>query len=325
MAKAIRVKATGGPEAMQFEDVELPAPGEGEVAVRHTAVGVNFIDVYYRTGLYPAPQTPFGLGFEAAGVVTALGQGVSGLREGDRVAYTTGPLGAYATDRVVAAQHLVKLPAGVSDETAAAIMLKGMTAQYLLRRTFKVGPEHTILFHAAAGGVGQIACQWAAHLGATVIGTAGGPEKVALAKTKGCAHVIDYKTENFVERVREITGGRLCDVVYDSVGKDAFPGSLDCLKLRGLWASFGQSSGPVPDFSINLLARKGSLFATRASLFNHIGTRPELEATAADLFDVVTSGKVTIEIGRRFPLEKAADAHRALEARETTGSTVLIP
>jgi NADPH2:quinone reductase len=325
MAKAIRVGATGGPELMAFEEVDLPAPGEGEVALRHTAVGVNFIDVYYRTGAYTAPETPFGLGFEAAGVVSAVGKGVSGLREGDRVAYASGPLGAYATERVIAAEHLVKVPEGVSDETAAAIMLKGMTAQYLLRRTFRVGPDHMILFHAAAGGVGQIACQWAAHLGATVIGTAGGPEKVALAKMKGCAHVIDYRSEDFVARVAEITGGKLCDVVYDSVGKDAFPGSLDCLKPRGLWASFGQSSGPVPEFPVALLGKKGSLFATRASLFNHIATRPELEATAADLFEVVASGAVKIDIAQRFPLAHAAEAHRALEGRKTTGSTILIP
>lgn len=325
MAKAIRVEAPGGPEAMRFEEVEVPAPAKGEVAVKHTAVGVNFIDVYYRTGAYPAPQKPYGLGFEAAGVVTAVGEGVTDLKEGDRVAYAGGPLGAYSTERVIAAQHLVKIPAGVSDEIAAASMLKGMTAQYLLRRTFKVGPEHVILFHAAAGGVGQIACQWAAHLGATVIGTAGGPEKVALAKTKGCAHVIDYKTEDFVERVKEITGGQKCDVVYDSVGKDAFPGSLDCIKPRGLWASFGQSSGSVPEFPIALLGQKGSLFATRASLFNHVGTRPELEATAADLFDVIASGAVTVDVNRTFPLADVAEAHKALEARGTTGSVVLIP
>ncbi|WP_020178765.1 quinone oxidoreductase [Methylopila sp. M107] len=325
MANAIIVHETGGPEVLKFEGVEVPAPGKGEAAVRHTAVGVNFIDVYYRTGAYPAPQKPFGLGFEGAGVVIAIGEGVTEVAVGDRVAYGNSPLGAYSTERVMPAKNLVKIPAGVDDETAAAIMLKGMTAQYLLRRTFRVGPEHTILFHAAAGGVGQIACQWAASLGATVIGTAGGEEKVALAKTKGCAHVIDYKRENFVERVKEITGGKGVDVVYDSVGKDAFPGSLDCLKLRGLWASFGQSSGPVPEFPIALLGQKGSLFATRTSLFNHVGTRPELEMTAADLFDVVASGKVKIDINQRFALADAADAHRALEGRATTGSTVLLP
>lgn len=325
MAKAIRCSTPGGPESMRFEDVDVGAPGPGEALVRHTAIGVNFIDVYYRTGTYPAPTSPFGLGFEAAGVVAAVGEGVTEVAVGDRVAYATGPLGAYATERVIATKFLVKVPEGVSDEIAAAIMLKGMTAQYLLRRTFEVGPEHTILFHAAAGGVGQIACQWAAHLGATVIGTAGGDEKVALAKTKGCAHVIDYKRENFVERVKEITGGKGCDVVYDSVGKDAFPGSLDCLKPRGLWASFGQSSGPVEPFPIGLLAQKGSLFATRASLFTYVGTRSELEASAADLFDVVASGKVKIEIGNRFALADAAEAHKALEGRRTTGSTVLLP
>jgi NADPH2:quinone reductase len=324
MAKAIRIHQTGGADALRFEDIDIPAPANGEVAIRHTAIGVNFIDVYHRTGLYPQ-ATPFTLGSEGAGVVTAVGEGVTDVAVGDRVAYAGGPLGAYATERVIPADKLVKIPAGVSDETAAAAMLKGMTAQYLLRRTFKVGPEHTILFHAAAGGVGGIACQWAAHLGATVIGTAGGPEKVALAKTKGCAHVIDYRTEDFVARVREITGGKGVDVVYDSVGKDAFPGSLDCLKPRGLWTSFGQSSGPVPEFSIGLLAQKGSLYATRASLVHYPATRPELLAAAEDLFNVIASGAVTIDIGRRVPLSDAAEAHKALEGRATTGSTILIP
>ncbi|MGA0530899.1 quinone oxidoreductase family protein [Hansschlegelia sp. KR7-227] len=324
MAKAIRVNQTGGPEVLSFEDVDVPAPGKGEAAIRQTAIGVNFIDVYYRTGIYVATP-PFTLGMEGAGVVTAIGEGVTEVAVGDRVAYADSPMGSYATERVFPAAKLVKIPAGVSEETAAAAMLKGMTAQYLLRRTFRVGPEHVILFHAAAGGVGQIACQWAAHLGATVIGTAGGPEKVALAKTKGCAHVIDYKTENFVERVREITGGKGVDVVYDSVGKDAFPGSLDCLKQRGMWVSFGQSSGAVPDFPVALLGKKGSLFATRASLFHHIGTRPELVATAEDLFDVIASGVVTIDVNHSFPLAEAAEAHRALEGRKTTGSTILIP
>lgn len=325
MANAIRVHRTGGPEEMRFEDVGVPAPGPGEAAVRHSAVGVNFIDVYYRTGLYPAPQTPFGLGFEAAGVVTAVGEGVESVGPGDRVAYAGGPLGAYSTERVLPAQHLVKIPEGVSDEVAAAIMLKGMTAQYLLRSTFRVEPGQTILFHAAAGGVGQIAVQWAASLGATVIGTAGGEEKVALARSLGCAHVIDYRREDFVARVKEITDGKGVDVVYDSVGKDAYPGSLDCLKPRGLWASFGQSSGPVPDFPLGLLAQKGSLYATRASLFTYVGTRPELEASAAELFAVIASGKVKIDVAQRFPLAEAADAHRALEGRKTTGSTVLLP
>ena len=324
MAKAIRISQTGGADVLSFEDVEVPAPGKGEAAIRQTAIGVNFLDVYHRTGLYPQPL-PFTVGSEGAGVVTAVGEGVTEIAVGDRVAYAGGPLGAYATERVLPADRLVKIPAGVSDEIAAAAMLKGMTAQYLLRRTFRVGPEHVILFHAAAGGVGQIACQWAAHLGATVIGTAGGPEKVALAKTKGCAHVIDYRTESFVDRVREITGGKGVDVVYDSVGRDAFPGSLDCLKQRGLWVSFGQSSGPIEPFPIAMLGQKGSLFATRASLFHYIATRPELLATAEDLFDVIASGVVSIDIGQRFPLAEAAEAHRALEGRATTGSTILIP
>ncbi|GLK57608.1 NADPH2:quinone reductase [Methylopila capsulata] len=324
MAKAIRVHATGGPEALTFEDVELPPLKKGDAHIRHTAIGVNFIDVYHRTGLYPQ-ETPFVLGSEGAGEVVAVGEGVTDLKPGDRVAYAGGPLGAYATERVIPAERLVKIPAGVTDETAAAAMLKGMTAQYLLRRTFRVGPEHTILFHAAAGGVGQIACQWASHLGATVIGTAGGPEKVALAKTKGCAHVIDYRSEDFVAKVKEITGGKGVDVVYDSVGKDTFPASLDCIKPRGMWVSFGQSSGPIEPFNIGLLAQKGSLFATRASLNHYAATRPELLATAEDLFDVIASGAVTIDIGARYPLEQAADAHRALEGRATTGSTILIP
>ncbi|MFJ5488092.1 quinone oxidoreductase family protein [Hansschlegelia beijingensis] len=324
MAKAIRISQTGGADVLSFEDVEVPAPAKGQAAIRQTAIGVNFLDVYHRTGLYPQPL-PLTLGSEGAGVVTAIGEGVTEIAVGDRVAYAGGPLGAYATERVLPADRLVKIPAGVSDEIAAAAMLKGMTAQYLLRRTFRVGPEHVILFHAAAGGVGQIACQWAAHLGATVIGTAGGPEKVALAKTKGCAHVIDYRTESFVDRVREITGGKGVDVVYDSVGKDAFPGSLDCLKQRGLWVSFGQSSGQIEPFPIGMLGQKGSLYATRASLFHYIATRPELLATAEDLFDVIASGVVSIEIGQRFPLAEAAEAHRAMEGRATTGSTILIP
>ncbi|MFL1876529.1 quinone oxidoreductase family protein [Hansschlegelia beijingensis] len=324
MAKAIRISQTGGADVLSFEDVEVPAPAKGEAAIRQTAIGVNFLDVYHRTGLYPQPL-PLTLGSEGAGVVTAIGESVTEIAVGDRVAYAGGPLGAYATERVLPADRLVKIPAGVSDEIAAAAMLKGMTAQYLLRRTFRVGPEHVILFHAAAGGVGQIACQWAAHLGATVIGTAGGPEKVALAKTKGCAHVIDYRTESFVDRVREITGGKGVDVVYDSVGKDAFPGSLDCLKHRGLWVSFGQSSGQIEPFPIGMLGQKGSLYATRASLFHYIATRPELLATAEDLFDVIASGVVSIDIGQRFPLAEAAEAHRAMEGRATTGSTILIP
>lgn len=324
MAKAIRVSRTGGPEVLSFEEVQVPAPGKGEAAIRHTAIGVNFIDVYHRAGIYPQPL-PFTLGSEGAGEVVAVGEGVRDVAVGDRVAYAGGPLGAYATERVLPADKLVRIPAGISDEIAAAAMLKGMTAQYLLRRTFRVGPEHVILFHAAAGGVGQIACQWAAHLGATVIGTAGGPEKIALAKTRGCAHVIDYRNEDFVARALEITGGKGVDVAYDSVGKDAFPGSLDCLKPRGLWVSFGQSSGPAPDFPIALLGQKGSLYATRASLFHYTATRAELLATAEDLFDVIASGTVAIDVGRTFPLAQAAEAHRALESRGTTGSTILIP
>jgi len=324
VAKAIRINQTGGADVLSFEDVEVPAPGKGEATIRHTAIGVNFIDVYHRTGLYPQPL-PFTLGSEGAGVVTAVGEGVTEVAVGDRLAYAGGPLGAYATERVLPADKLVKIPAGVSDEIAAAVMLKGMTAQYLLRRTFRVGPEHVILFHAAAGGVGQIACQWAAHLGATVIGTAGGPEKVALAKTKGCAHVIDYRTESFVDRVREITGGKGVDVVYDSVGKDTFPKSLDCLKPRGLFVSFGNASGPVEAFNLGLLSQKGSLYATRPTLFAYIATRAALDACANSLFDVVQSNKVRINIHQTYPLADAGRAHTDLEARRTSGTTLLIP
>ncbi|MFD1332446.1 quinone oxidoreductase family protein [Methylopila musalis] len=324
MAKAIRVNAAGGPEALSFEDIDVPAPKKNEAHIRHTAIGVNFIDVYQRTGLYPVP-TPFTLGLEGAGVVVAVGEGVADLAPGDRVAYAGGGNGGYATERVIAADKLVKLPAGVSDEVAAAAMLKGLTAQVLLRRVFRVGAGHTILFHAAAGGVGQIASQWANHLGATVIGTAGGPQKVALAKSRGCAHVIDYRSEDFVARVLEITNEKKADVVYDSVGKDTFPGSLDCLKPHGLWVSFGQSSGVVPDFPIGLLGQKGSLFATRASVFNYVVSPAELQAAAEDLFAVIASGAVTVDVGARYPLSEAAEAHRALEGRATTGSTILIP
>jgi NADPH:quinone reductase len=325
MVQAIRVHRTGGPDVLVLEDVEVGGPGPGEARVRHGAIGVNFIDCYFRSGLYPAPNgLPFIPGNEGAGVVTAVGEGVASVEVGDRVAYV-GPPGSYAEERMVPADRLVKIPEGVTDEVAAAAMLKGMTAQYLLNRTYKVGPGTTLLFHAAAGGVGQIAGQWAKHLGATVIGTAGGPEKVALAKTRGYDHVIDYRKDDFVAAVKEITGGKGVDVVYDSIGKDTLPKSLDCLKPFGLFVSFGNASGPVPPFEMGLLAQKGSLFATRQTLFTHIGPRAALEAIAADLFAVIASGAVEIPLSKRWKLGEAADAHRALEARATTGSMVLIP
>ncbi|MBS9720521.1 quinone oxidoreductase [Tianweitania sp. BSSL-BM11] len=325
MSKAIRVHAHGGPEALVYEDVLVEQPKAGEALVRHTAVGLNYLDVYYRTGLYPAPNgLPLVPGNEAAGVVEALGDGVTGLQVGDRVAYV-GPLGAYAQKRVIAADRLVKLPETISDEQGAAMMLQGMTAEYLLRRTFAVKPGDTILYHAAAGGVGLIFGQWAKHLGATVIGTAGSPEKVELAKAHGYDHVIDYTKEDFVKRVHEITDGAKCDVVYDSVGKDTYEGSLDCLKPRGLFVTFGQSSGPIPPFNLGLLSQKGSLFVTRPTLFTYIAKRSELEEASAALFDVVAKGVVSININQRYRLEDAAQAHRDLEGRKTTGTTILLP
>jgi len=325
MVQAIRVHETGGPDVMRWEHVDVGEPGPGEARIRQTAIGLNFIDTYFRSGLYPAPAgLPFTPGNEGAGIVQTVGEGVTFLKPGDRVAYV-GPLGAYAQERIVPADRLVLIPDGIDDKTAAGMMLKGMTAQYLLRQTFNVGPETTLLFHAAAGGVGLIAGQWASHLGATVIGTAGSDEKIALAKAHGYQHMINYRTENFAERVKEITGGKGCDVVYDSVGNDTYPGSLDCLKPRGLWASFGQSSGPITDFNLGLLAQKGSLFATRPTLFNYIATREALEATAGDLFDVVSKGIVKIEINQQYRLADAIQAHQDLEGRKTTGTTVFLP
>ncbi|MEP4034758.1 quinone oxidoreductase [Roseibium polysiphoniae] len=325
MVQAIRVHETGGPEVLTWEKVEIGEPGPGEVRIRHTAIGLNFIDTYFRSGLYPAPAgLPFIPGNEGAGVVLTVGEGVSHVAPGDRVAYV-GPLGAYAQERIVPGDRLVAIPDGIEDKTAAGMMLKGMTAQYLLRQTFDVTPETTLLFHAAAGGVGLIAGQWAAHLGATVIGTAGSAEKVELAKANGYQHVINYRDEDFVERVKEITDGKGCDVVYDSVGKDTYPGSLDCLKARGLWVSFGQSSGPITDFNLGLLGTKGSLFATRPTLFSYIASRADLEATAGDLFDVVGKGIVKIGVNQEYRLADAAQAHKDLEGRKTTGTTVLIP
>jgi NADPH2:quinone reductase len=325
MAQAIMVRTLGGPEVLKIEGVTLSAPGPGEVQIRQVAVGVNFIDVYFRTGLYKSAEgLPFIPGKEGAGIVTAVGDNVSSFAVGDRVAYASSD-GAYASERNIEISQLVKVPDGITLETAAAMMLKGMTAQYLLNQTFKVGPETTLLFHAAAGGVGLIAGQWAKALGATVIGTAGSQDKIDLALTHGYDHVINYRTDNFVSAVKEITGGKGVDVVYDSVGKDTYPASLDCIKPRGLWVSFGNSSGPVEGVNIGILAQKGSLFATRPTLFSHVSTRAALEACANSLFDVVQSNKVRININQTYALADASQAHADLEARKTSGTTLLIP
>ncbi|CAA0091597.1 Quinone oxidoreductase 1 [Starkeya nomas] len=325
MAWAIRIHETGGPEVLKYEEISLGSPGPGEVRLRHTAIGLNFIDTYFRSGLYPVPQgLPFIPGNEAAGIVVEVGEGVGDLKPGDRVAYGSS-LGAYCTERIISAAVLVKLPETISDETAAAMMLKGMTARYLLRQTFKVKAGDTILVHAAAGGVGLILCQWAAHLGATVIGTVGSAEKAELARANGAAYTINYNEENFAERVKEITEGALCDVVYDGVGQATYPASLDCIKPRGLFASFGNASGAIQNFSLLALSQKGSLYATRPTLFTHISTRAALLENANDLFGAVGSGVVHIPVNQRFRLADAAEAHRALESRRTTGSTVLLP
>jgi len=321
--KAIRFSKTGGPEVLDYVDVDLLPPGRGQVRVRHTAVGVNFIDTYHRSGLYKLPL-PSGLGSEAAGVVEEVGEGVTSLEAGDRVAYA-GAMGAYADANNVPAERLVKIPAGVSDETAAAAMLKGMTAQYLLKRTYPVKAGQTIVFHAAAGGVGLIAGQWAKHLGAIVIGTVGSDEKAALAKENGCAHVLNIRKDDWVKRVRELTGGEGVPVVYDSVGKDTFAGSLDCLAVRGMLVSFGNSSGAVPPFEPGILSAKGSLYLTRPTLVSYTRTTRELQETAADLFAVIASGAVKIAVHQRFKLSEARQAHEALHSRGTTGATVLIP
>jgi NADPH2:quinone reductase len=324
MAKAIRLSKTGGPEVLQWEEIDVGQPGEGQARVRHTAIGVNFIDTYHRSGLYPLPM-PTGLGSEAAGVIEAVGPGVTHVRAGDRVAYAGGPPGSYAEVRVMPADRLVKLPEGITEKTAAAMMLKGMTVQYLIRRTYKVQSGETVLFHAAAGGVGLIACQWLKALGATVIGTVGSDEKAALARSHGCDHTIIYSREDVAKRVREITGGKGVPVVYDSVGKSTFQGSLDCLRPLGLMVSFGNASGPVPPFELSLLTQKGSLYLTRPTLATYTATRADLEATAHELFDVVLSGKVKIEINHNYPLKDAQQVHRDLEARKTTGSIVMVP
>jgi NADPH2:quinone reductase len=324
MAKAIQFHKTGGPDVLVYEDVLLSDPGAGEVRLRHTAIGVNFIDTYHREGVYPLPL-PSGLGTEAAGVVEALGQGVTDFRVGDRVAYCTAAVGAYSTARNVLADKLVKLPEGIDDKVAASIMLKGLTVQYLFRQTHRLQSGETILFHAAAGGVGLIACQWARALGVTMIGTAGSAEKAALAEAHGCAHTIVYTQENFVDRVKALTAGKGVPVVYDSVGKDTFPASLDCLQPRGLFVSFGSSSGVIGAFNIGVLAQKGSLYATRPTLFTHASTPAKLRAMADELFSLVLSGKIRSEPRQTIPLREAAAAHRALESRSTTGATVLVP
>jgi NADPH2:quinone reductase len=323
MNKAVIINQTGGPEVLSFQDWPVEAPGPGQVRIRHTAIGLNFIDTYQRSGLYPV-NLPFVGGNEGAGVITALGPDVSDLSVGQRVCYQ-GQIGAYAEERLVAAERLVPIPDGIDDQTAASVMLKGLTAYYLLFKTWPVQAGETILWHAAAGGTGLIATQWAKSLGATVIGTAGGADKVALAKAHGCDHVIDYRAEPFVPKVREITGGRGVDVVYDGVGKDTFEASLDCLRPRGLMASFGNASGVVSIPDITVLARKGSLYVTRPTGAHYFSTRAELLEGATALFAAISSGAIKIDAGQTFPLANAADAHRALEGRQTTGSVVLIP
>ncbi len=322
--KAIRIEKTGGPEVIEVRDVELPPPGPGQVRVRHTAIGVNFIDTYHRSGLYPIPL-PSGLGLEAAGVVEALGENVRTLTVGDRVGYCSGPIGAYAEAHNVAAERVVRLPEGVSDETAAAAMLKGMTVQYLLKRTFAVQPGQTILFHAAAGGVGLIAGQWAKQLGVTAIGTVGSDDKIALAQANGYAHVLNLRSGDWVKRVREISGGAGVPVVYDSIGKDTWSGSLDCLSVRGMMVAFGNSSGAVPAFEPGILSAKGSLYLTRPTLGHYTRTAEELQQTADDLFAVIASGAVKIAVNQHFALADARKAHEALHSRGTTGATVLVP
>ena len=325
MPKAIRIRRTGGPDAMRWEDVEVGTPGPGEIRIRHEAVGLNYIDVYFRTGLYPAPSLPFSPGMEGAGIVEAVGEGVDSVAVGDRVAYAAPPVGAYAEERLMPAGKVVKIPSGIDSRQAAAMMLQGMTVEYLLRRTYPVQSGETILFHAAAGGVGLIACQWAKDLGATVIGTVGSDEKAALARAHGCDHPIVYTRENFTERVRELTDGAGVPVVYDAVGRDTFEGSLDCLAPRGMLVSFGQSSGRIEPFDLGILSARGSLYVTRPTLMTYTASRADLEASSGALFDAVDRGAVRVTVNQTFPLAEAAAAHRALESRQTTGSTILMP
>jgi NADPH2:quinone reductase len=323
MTKAVRFHKTGGPEVLQLEDVQVGEPGQGQVRIRHTAIGVNFIDTYQRSGLYPM-QLPQTAGNEGAGVVEAVGPGVTTLKTGDRIAYT-GVVGSYCTERLVPADRMVKIPEGISDEQAASMMLKGMTVQYLIHSTYPVKKGDTVLWHAAAGGVGTIACQWLKALGATVVGTVGSADKAKLAKAHGADHVIDYSKENFVERVKEITGGKKVPVVYDSVGKSTWEGSLDCLRPLGTWVLFGSASGAVPPLNTQLLAQKGSLYMTRPTLVTYVAARADLEARSRSLFDIVKSGKVKIEISARYKLADAAKCHTDLEGRKTTGSVILLP
>ncbi|MGO1119535.1 quinone oxidoreductase family protein [Rhodovibrionaceae bacterium A322] len=322
MTHAIRFHETGGPEVLKWEEVQVGDPGPKEVRLSHGAVGLNFIDVYHRSGLYPTTDRPSPIGMEAAGTVVAVGSEVTDLKEGDRVAYATPPLGAYAEERLIDADLVVKIPDAISDETAAAMMLQGMTVQYLIRRTYRVKQGETVLFHAAAGGVGLIACQWLKALGVTTIGTVGSDEKAALAKAHGCTHTVNYNSENFVERVKELTDGQGVPVVYDSVGKDTWDGSLDCLQPLGTMVTFGNASGPVDPVNLGILAQKGSLFVTRPTLMSYNAKRSDLVASANELFEIVGSGDVKIEINQRYPLSEAAQAHRDLEARKTTGSTI---
>src|SRR6201995_3321588 len=324
MTHAIRFHKPGGPEVLVWEEVQLGKPGPGEARIRHTAVGLNFVDIYNRSGLYPAAQLPSGLGGEGAGVVEEVGSGVTDLKPGDRVAYGAAPIGAYAEARLIPANRLLKLPDSIDDKTAAAMILKGLTTEYLIRQTYRVKSGDTILLHAAAGGVGLILSQWAKHLGATVIGTVGNDEKAMLAQSHGCAHTIVYSREDFVKRVDEITGGKKVPVVYDSVGKDTFLKSLDCLAPLGVAALFGQSSGGVEPLNLGLLAQKGSLFVTRPTLNTYAAKSENLRAMAKELFDVVSSGAVKINVNQTYPLKDAAKAHADLAARKTTGSTVFL-
>jgi NADPH2:quinone reductase len=325
MVAAVRVHKHGGPEVLTFEDIEVPAPGQGQIRMKQHACGVNFIDTYFRMGAYPSPVgMPFVAGNEGAGEVTAVGPGVTDIKVGDRVAYVA-PLGGYSAERILPAERAVKLPDNISYEQAAGMMLKGMTVQYLLNRTFKVGQGTVALIHAAAGGVGLIACQWANHLGATVIGTVGSKEKAELAKANGAHHTILYRDEDFVARVKEITSGRMCDVVYDGIGKDTFPASLDCLHPLGYFVSFGSASGQIDAFNINILQTKGSLFASRPTLNHYTAKREDLVMTANDLFKVVGSGAVKIPVNQKYALKDAQKAHRDLEGRGTTGSSILVP
>ena len=324
MSHAIRIHSTGGPEVLKYEEVAVGAPGPGEARVRHTAIGVNYIDTYHRGGLYPL-TLPSGIGNEAAGVVEAVGPGVDWVKPGDRVASCTGPLGAYSSERIVPADRVVKLPDAIADRTAASMMLKGLTVQYLFRQTFPLKGGETILFQAAAGGVGLIACQWARALGVTMIGTVGSDAKAALARENGCTHTIVYTRENFVERVKEITGGKGVPVVYDGVGKDTFPASLDCLAPRGMFVSFGNASGPIAAFDILLLSQKGSLYATRPTLATYTASRPAMLKMSEEMFSLVLGGKLANEPRQTYALKDAAQAHRDLESRKTTGATILLP